>query len=392
MGLLTFTPLAVAALRLVGQARRRIPHGGATGFVHLRNRDFSFCGYFLHGLLQKNSLIAIDNFIIRSILFLIHYTESYVDAKFSAEKCFLKKGMQMKTSNLSTMLLAALLGISSGCAGICEAKAESVAPAKQTEKSPQTAPKKAAVKKAAPKKAAVTKAAPKTAKKKAAAPAKKRTLEQEIKRATTPLQYKRHIKRHAEKKAFAAANKDKIKILMIGDSITHQWEYPVCAAFHKKYIAPYSVLNVGCGGDRTYNTLWIIEKSGIMELIKPQLVTIMIGTNNRGPHQATAAGIKKIIDNIRQLYPEAKILLYAIFPRGKDNTNALRIANEKVNEEIVKFCDGKNVIWVDIRKEFLTPEGILERSMMPDLLHPRGGKGYDIWGKSLNHYFEKYGK
>ena len=298
----------------------------------------------------------------------------------------------MKTSNLSTMLLAALLGISSGCAGICEAKTESVAPAKQTEKAPQTAPKKAAVKKAAPKKAAVKKAAPKTAKKKTAVLPKKHNIAAETRLATKPVLYKRHIKRHAEKKAYAAANKDKIKILMLGDSITHQWEYPVCAAFHKKYIAPYDVLNVGCGGDKTYNTLWIIEKSGILELIKPKLVTIMIGTNNRYHPQATAAGIKKIIDDVRKLYPEAKILLYAIFPRGKDNNDVLRINNEKVNAEIVKFCDGKNVIWVDIRKEFLTPEGVLERSMMPDLLHPRNGKGYDIWGKSLNHYFEKYGK
>ena len=276
----------------------------------------------------------------------------------------------MKISHLTSLMIAALLGFSSVCGAAETAAAETAAPeAKKAEPAKKPAKKKAAKK-----------------------PAAKRTIEQETKLATKPVLYKRHIKRHAEKKAYAAANKDKIKILMIGDSITHQWEYPVCAAFHKKYIAPYDVLNVGCGGDRTYNTLWIIEKSGILELIKPKLVTIMIGTNNRYHHQATAAAIKKIIDNIRKLYPEAKILLYAIFPRGKDNTNPLRINNEKVNAEIVKFCDGENVIWVDIRKEFLTPEGILERSMMPDLLHPRGGKGYDIWGKSLNYYFDKYGK
>ena len=231
----------------------------------------------------------------------------------------------------------------------------------------------------------------KKAKKKKAA--KKLSVEEQIKITTTPVQYKRHAKRHQDKKAFAEANKDKIKILMLGDSITHQWEYKPAAEAAKKYLAPYGILNLGCGGDRTQNTLWIIEKSGILELIKPQLVTIMIGTNNhRNAPEATIAGIKLIVEKVRALYPEAKILLYAIFPRGKDNKDWRRVVNEKVNAEIVKFCDGDKVEWVDIRKNFLTPEGVLSRDMMPDLLHPRKVKGYSVWGESLLPYFEKYGK
>ena len=230
--------------------------------------------------------------------------------------------------------------------------------------------------------------APKTAQKKKA-PA---TLEQETGVATRPRMNKRHTKRIEEKKAYAQANGEKVKILMLGDSITHQWEYPRAKQVHAKYIAPYAVLNLGCSGDRTYHTLWIVEKSGILELIKPQLVTIMIGTNNRFRPEATADGIKRIVDGVRKRYPEAKILLYAIFPRGADNTDPLRINNDKVNDIIKNFCDGKNVIWVDIRKNFLTADGILEKSMMPDLLHPRDYKGYSVWGESLLPYFEKYCK
>ena len=219
------------------------------------------------------------------------------------------------------------------------------------------------------------------------------SVDQQITKATTPVQSKRHAKRHAEKKALAAANPAKYKILMLGDSITHQWEYKPAEEAYKKYIAPYPVLNLGCGGDRTQHTLWIVEKSGILDLIKPQLITLMIGTNNaRYDYRATTAGIKKILDNLRQRYPEAKILLYAIFPRGADNKNPLRRMNEKVNAEIVKFCDGKNIEWVDIRKDFLTPAGVLEKSVMPDLLHPRHLKGYTPWGESLKPYFEKYSK
>ena len=261
------------------------------------------------------------------------------------------------------------------------------------------ATKPAAVKKAtkpAAKATAVkqTKAAAKPAVKKPAAPrkAKPQTLEQAIKTATTPVQHMRHVKRHEAKKAYAAANKGKIKILMLGDSITHQWEYKPAAEAQKKYITPYNVLNLGCGGDRTQHTLWIIEKSGILDMISPKLVTIMIGTNNRGQYKSTVAGIKNIIDAVSKKYPDAQILLYAIFPRGKDNKDIRRIENEKVNAEIVKFCDGKKVVWVDIRSKFLTPAGVLEKSVMPDLLHPKLAKSYAIWGESLKPYFEKFGK
>ena len=297
----------------------------------------------------------------------------------------------MKHLNLFSMMLAAMVGVSGCCitGDAPETKApETKAPAKK-------APAKKAAKKAPAKKSAVKKAAKKAPAKKAAVKkaAPNLTVEQEIKLTTTPIQYKRHAKRHAEKKAFAEANKDKIKILMLGDSITHQWEYPAAKAAKAKYLDPYSILNLGCGGDRTQHTLWIIEKSGILELIKPQLVTIMIGTNNhRNSPEATIAGIKLIVEKVRARYPEAKILLYAIFPRGADNKDWRRAVNEKVNAEIVKFCDGDKVEWVDIRKNFLTADGILERSVMPDLLHPRNVKGYSIWGESLKPYFEKYGK
>ena len=316
----------------------------------------------------------------------------------------------MKLSHISSALLAALVGIFTGCATTQTGKAPEApkAPAKAA-KSAKTA-KPAAKKKAAPKAAvkaapkaaakaapkAAVKAAPKAKKAVKAAPrkrtARKLTLAEEIKIATTPVQHKRHVKRHALKKAYAAANKGKIKILMLGDSITHQWERSSAVPAQKKYLAPYGVLNLGCGGDRTQHTLWLIDKSGILDLVKPQLVTIMIGTNNRGNYKATVAGIKLILEKVTKRYPDAKVLLYAIFPRGVDNKDFRRIENEKVNAEIVKFCNGKNIIWVDIRKNFLTPAGILDKSIMPDYLHPRNVKGYSIWGDSLKPYFDKYGK
>ena len=239
------------------------------------------------------------------------------------------------------------------------------------------------------------KAAKKPAKQKSAKPKKEVKavpLEEAIKIATTPTLAQKRARRLEQKKKYTAKNKDKIKILMLGDSITQQWEDKHATEAYQKYIVPYNVLNLGCNGDRTENTLWIVEKSGILEMIKPNLVVLLIGTNNRNHHLSTVAGIKRIVEQVRQRYPETPILLYAIFPRGGNNKNRLRIENEKVNAEIEKLCNGKDIIWVDIRKKFVSPEGLLNRELLPDTLHPKTSKGYAVWGESLKPYFEKYGK
>ena len=103
----------------------------------------------------------------------------------------------MKHLNLFSMMLAAAMVSVSGCCVTGE---------KQETKAPEV---KAAAKKAAVKKAAKKPAAKKATVKKAA---KKITVEQEIKLTTTPVQYKRHAKRHEDKKKFAKANASKIKI------------------------------------------------------------------------------------------------------------------------------------------------------------------------------------
>ena len=238
-----------------------------------------------------------------------------------------------------------------------------------------------------PKKAEKTKKTNKPKQKVPAVP-----LDEAIKIATTPTLSPKRAKRLEKKKKIAEKNTENIRILMLGDSITQQWEDKPAAEAFQKYMAPYNVLNLGCNGDRTENTLWIIEKSGILELINPNLVVILIGTNNRNHHLSTVAGIKKIVEQVRQRYPKAQILLYAIFPRGGNNKHWRRVENEKVNAEIVKFCNGTDIIWVDIRDKYVTPEGLLDRTLLPDTLHPRNSKGYSIWGESLKPYFEKYGK
>ena len=143
----------------------------------------------------------------------------------------------------------------------------------------------------------------------------------------------------------------------------------------------YQSINLGIGGDRTEQVLWRIA-NGELDGYKAKLFMLMIGTNNGGKPENVAAGIKKIVSQIRERHPEAKVLLLPIFPRDAKPQDGRRVRNDKVNEIIKGYADGKDVLWLDFNAKFLEPDGTLTREMMSDLLHP-GTRGYEIWRDSV---------
>lgn len=171
----------------------------------------------------------------------------------------------------------------------------------------------------------------------------------------------------------AIAKKGEAQVVFLGDSITAGWNGQK-ALFDKEY-GQYKAANFGIGGDQVQHVLWRVE-NGEFEGIKPKAVVLMIGTNNGGNALHTpemiANGIKNIIAAIHQRSPDTKVLLLAIFPRGEKEdpkTNPGRAKNQAVNALIAKFDDGKKVHFFDIGAKFLTADGTLEKSVMPDLLH-----------------------
>jgi len=177
------------------------------------------------------------------------------------------------------------------------------------------------------------------------------------------------------------------ELVFMGDSITHGWEGGGRKIWEENFGA-YKALNLGYGGDRTEHVLWRLD-NGELDGYQPKLLVLMIGTNNTGHRPAvqespedTAAGIKAILDKIGQKSPNTKVVLHAIFPRGAKPDDSARVRNDKVNELIKGYADGKRVVLVDFNKELLEPDGTLSKEMMPDFLHPQA-KGYAIWAKAV---------
>jgi lysophospholipase L1-like esterase len=179
------------------------------------------------------------------------------------------------------------------------------------------------------------------------------------------------------------AKEGAIDLLFLGDSITEGWGNN--AVWQKRY-QPLNAANFGIGGDTTQNVLWRIT-NGEIDGLSPKVVVLLIGTNNFGLNgdsvDAAAKGVAAVVATLRKKLPKSKVLLLAVFPRDAQPKTEARNKIAKLNAEIAKLEDKKNVRFLDIGGKFLAPDGSLPKEIMPDALH-LSEKGYEIWAEAMD--------
>ncbi|HYL75312.1 MAG TPA: GDSL-type esterase/lipase family protein [Bryobacteraceae bacterium] len=186
------------------------------------------------------------------------------------------------------------------------------------------------------------------------------------------------------------AKKGDIDLLLHGDSITDWWvQGDANKAMFEKYFGEMKTANFAVAGDTTQGVLWGL-KNGEGQGFQPKAVMLMIGTNNTGGSNnagtATAAeiaeGVGAVVLELRNDFPEAKILLLAIFPRGVPG-DSVRDKIAEINSIIARLDDQRHVFYLDIGAKFLDERGyFLKDAFRADNLHPQA-KGYDIWGAAV---------
>jgi alpha-galactosidase len=197
--------------------------------------------------------------------------------------------------------------------------------------------------------------------------------------------------RHNQK--VAAIRTGKYDLVLIGDSITECLESggefePLKAVWNKHY-APRNAINLGYSGYRTENILWNLQNGELDFAQSPKVAVLLIGTNNTDDQhygsihtgEQLFAGIKAIVDLIRQRHPTTKIVIRRPFPCGVvgDQTSYHRKYNRslkamdelnKGGELAAKLADNQQVFWSDVNPVFLRPDGKIDPDLMPDLIHP----------------------
>ena len=180
------------------------------------------------------------------------------------------------------------------------------------------------------------------------------------------------------------AQKGGIDFLLEGDSITDWWvQGEANKAMFDKYFGSMKTANFAIAGDTTQGVLWGL-KNGEGQGFQPKAVMLMIGTNNTAANTAPeiAEGVGAVVLELRKDFPDAKILLLAIFPRSLPG-DPVRDKIADVNRIISRLDDQRHVFYMDIGAKFLDESGkFLPDSFRADNLHPQA-KGYDIWGTAV---------
>lgn len=181
------------------------------------------------------------------------------------------------------------------------------------------------------------------------------------------------------KKMNELALKGGFEAMLIGDSITQGWEQWGRRIWEKNIASQFSVANFGVGADKTENVLWRLENGNLKGALNPQVIILLIGTNNLGVNKPEdiAKGVKAILDKLSDRFPRAHIILFGVFPR-QDNFDHLSI---ELNNFILKFDDKEKIHFFDIRQSFIK-EGKPDSSLYADNVH-LNESGYRKWADTL---------
>lgn len=184
-------------------------------------------------------------------------------------------------------------------------------------------------------------------------------------------------------------------LLFIGDSITDLWTYPAdhrypggLNTWNRRY--KDIATNFGITGDKTQTVLWRLTEGKSLEGYTPKYIVLLIGINNllqNDTPEDTAAGIRAVVNYLRKVLPDSKVLLLGIFPCHSNPNDPIRSKVKAVNETIKTLADSKNVYFADIGRVFLEKDGSITKDVMRDLLH-LSPRGYEMWADALDPYLK----
>ena len=214
-------------------------------------------------------------------------------------------------------------------------------------------------------------------------PAKSSPTEPEFRYALNPAKpYPEKAFRRRESEAAAARGKT-FDLLMLGDSLTWNWEVSRGRAQFAELTNRYSVVNMGIAGDRVEHLLWRC-RNGEIDGYKAKAAMLLIGTNNMGRHEVADifAGICLVIDEIANRQPGARLIMLPVFPRGQRPGTETRAKISRLNVLLKAEAKKRGAYWMDFTDKLVEPDGTISKSMMDDYLHI-GPTGYAIWRDAI---------
>ena len=158
------------------------------------------------------------------------------------------------------------------------------------------------------------------------------------------------------------------RIVFLGDSITQGWQPNLFQQFY----GHRGALNLGVSGDATQSMLWRLDNGHWPANLRPEVIVLLIGTNNIGAGNTpenVALGISQIIARLQRLAPQARIVLVGVLPRGITAADPMRAPIARLNSYIAACNDGRRVFYTEPGRMMLDGQGTLFDWIAYDWLH-----------------------
>ncbi|MGE0115546.1 MAG: GDSL-type esterase/lipase family protein [Steroidobacteraceae bacterium] len=180
------------------------------------------------------------------------------------------------------------------------------------------------------------------------------------------------------------AQRGNVDLLFLGDSITQDWAN--APEVWQEQFGDRRPANFGIAGDTTQNVLWRITAGGELAGLSPKVVVLLVGTNNYGFNDDSAAevahGVKAIVETLHEKLSTSKILLLGILPRDALPDTDFRRRIAQTNQLLRQLADGKAVRYLDMGDRFLDADGNIPADLLPDFLH-LSKQGYRLWAQAM---------
>ena len=206
------------------------------------------------------------------------------------------------------------------------------------------------------------------------------------------------------------AHGSKVDILLVGDSITEQWDVSSSTIYPQRFRKPwtdvfgaYSAFNIGFGGEKTYGILWRLDHLGGVGTRSPgldyRLVILAIGHNNMysTPETGTlnaAKGIQWCVKSIREKFPNADVIVCKVLPNTWTDARTTKPLFYTDAQAINAALDGLNLeedpkvhLLPDMWNDMTNGDGTLRTELFDMVNSPVGvhlsDLGYDKWAAKL---------
>ena len=180
-----------------------------------------------------------------------------------------------------------------------------------------------------------------------------------------------------------AARGKTVDLVLIGDSLTWNWETPRNRGVFAELTNRFSVVNIGVAGDRVEEIEWRCRQ-GQLDGFRARYAMVLAGTNNLGGDTPEVIAEKhaKLLDVIAARQPGAKIIVMAPFPTGNAPDSWNRPNCAALKKLLKAAAESKGNLWMDFDAKLMKPDGSIPKSMMGDGIHI-GPEGYRFWLEAL---------